>query len=210
MDQVVVVSHPLVQHKLTQCRQKDTDSWEFRSLVEDITAMMLYEATRDLPFETISLETPVGRGSGYLISGPQPVFIAVLRAGLGMLTGALRIFPAARAGHIGLYRDHDTFEPVEYYCKLPVGADQGDCYLLEPMLATGGSAIHALSLLKKKGIKRLKLMSLIASPEGIDALRQSHPDVKIFLTAVDEKLDEKAYIVPGLGDAGDRLFGTES
>jgi uracil phosphoribosyltransferase len=209
MEQVIVVSHPLVQHKLTQCRQKGTDSWEFRSLVEEITAMMLYEATRDLPFEAVSLETPVGSGSGHLISGPQPVFIAVLRAGLGMLTGALRMFPAARAGHIGLYRDHDTFEPVEYYCKLPAGADQGDCYLLEPMLATGGSAIHAISLLKKKGIQRIKLMSLIASPEGVDALRQSHPDVKIYLTAVDEKLNEKAYIVPGLGDAGDRLFGTE-
>jgi uracil phosphoribosyltransferase len=210
MDHVHVVHHPLVQHKLTQCRQKDTESWKFRDLVEEITAMMLYEATRGMPLEEVPLETPVSSATGWAMSGPQPIFIAVLRAGLGMLTGALRMFPAARAGHIGLYRDHDTFEPVEYYCKLPSGVEQGDCYLLEPMLATGGSALHAISALKKKGVQRITLVSLIASPEGIEALRQSHPDVKIYLTAIDEKLNEKAYIVPGLGDAGDRLFGTES
>ena len=209
MDQLVVVNHPLVKHKITQCRQKDTEPWKFRELVEEITAMMLYEATRGLPLEEVSLETPVAAARGALLSGPQPIFIAVLRAGLGMLTGALRIFPAARAGHIGLYRDHDTFEPVEYYCKLPQGVEQGDCYLLEPMLATGGSAIHAITALKAKGVQRIKLLSLIASPEGIDLLHQSHPDVKIYLAAIDEKLNDKAYIVPGLGDAGDRLFGTE-
>lgn len=209
MEQVFVINHPLVQHKLTQCRQKDTEPWKFRDLVEEITGLMLYEATRNMPFNEILLDTPVSSTTGRVLSGPQPIFIAVLRAGLGMLTGALRMFPAARAGHIGLYRDHDTFEPVEYYCKLPKGVEQGDCYLLEPMLATGGSAVHAISALKKKGVQRITLLSLIASPEGIDALRQSHADVKIYLTAVDERLNEKAYIVPGLGDAGDRLFGTE-
>ncbi|HOL17394.1 MAG TPA: uracil phosphoribosyltransferase [Bacillota bacterium] len=204
MEHVVVVNHPLVQDKLTRCRQKETEPWKFRELVEEITALMLYEATRDMPLKEIQLETP-----GRVISGPQPVFIAVLRAGLGMLTGALRMFPNAKAGHIGLYRDHETFEPVEYYCKLPHGVEQGECFLLEPMLATGGSAAHAIVALKKRGVRRIKLLSLIASPEGLHTLRHNHPEVQIFLTAIDEKLNDKAYIVPGLGDAGDRLFGTE-
>ena len=209
MEHVVIVNHPLVQDKLTQCRQKETEPWKFRDLVEEITALMLYEATRDMPLKEIHLETPVSATTGRVIGGPQPVFIAVLRAGLGMLTGALRMFPTAKAGHIGLYRDHDTFEPVEYYCKLPNGVEQGDCFLLEPMLATGGSAAYAISALKKKGVRRIKLLSLIASPEGINTLRHSHPEVQIFLAAIDEKLNDQAYIVPGLGDAGDRLFGTE-
>ncbi len=209
MEHVVVVNHPLVQDKLTRCRQKETEPWKFRELVEEITALMLYEATRDMPLKEIQLETPVSGTTGRVISGPQPVFIAVLRAGLGMLTGALRMFPNAKAGHIGLYRDHETFEPVEYYCKLPHGVEQGECFLLEPMLATGGSAAHAIVALKKRGVRRIKLLSLIASPEGLHTLRHNHPEVQIFLTAIDEKLNDKAYIVPGLGDAGDRLFGTE-
>jgi uracil phosphoribosyltransferase len=208
LEQVIVVNHPLVQQKLTMCRQSATEPWKFRDLVEEITALLIFEATRDHPMEEIEFETPLCPTRGKVMSCPQPVFIAVLRAGLGMLTGALRVFPAAQAGHIGLYRDHDTLEPVEYYCKLPAGVTQGDCYLLEPMLATGGSAIHAISALKKAGVKRIRLLSLIAAPEGITALEQVHPDVTVYLAAVDDGLNDKAYIVPGLGDAGDRLFGT--
>lgn len=208
MEQVVVVDHPLVQHKLAQCRRVETETWQFRGLVEDITAHLLYEAVRDIETKEIDLVTPVGPGKGKAISEPEPVFVAVLRAGLGMVPGALRVFPYARAGHIGLYRDHDTHVPVQYYNNLPPDINNVDCFLLEPMLATGGSAVHALKLLKEAGVRKVKLLSLIAAPEGIKAITESHPDVKIYLASVDEKLNEKAYIVPGLGDAGDRLFGT--
>ncbi len=208
MEQVVVVDHPLVQHKLAQCRRVETETWQFRGLVEDITAHLLYEAVRDIETKEIDLVTPVGPGKGKAISKPEPVFVAVLRAGLGMVPGALRVFPYARAGHIGLYRDHDTQLPVQYYNNLPPDINDVDCFLLEPMLATGGSAVHALRLLKEAGVRKVKLLSLIAAPEGIKAITESHPDVKIYLASVDEKLNEKAYIVPGLGDAGDRLFGT--
>ncbi len=209
MEQVKIVDHPLVQHKLTQCRRVETDPWKFRELVEEITSLLLYEATKVLPLKEVELVTPVCPSKGMTLDGYQPVFIAILRAGLGMLGGALRMFPGARAGHIGLYRDHDTFEPVEYYWKLPSGVEKLECYLLEPMLATGGSAIHAIGALKKAGVNNIRLLSLIASPEGIAALTENHPDVRIYLASIDEKLNEKAYIVPGLGDAGDRLFGTE-
>ncbi|MCJ7806320.1 MAG: uracil phosphoribosyltransferase [Clostridia bacterium] len=208
MENVVVVDHPLVQHKLTQCRRVETETWQFRDLVEEITALLLYEAVRDITTAEIDLVTPVGPGKGRVISEAAPVFVAVLRAGLGMVPGALRLFPYARAGHIGLYRDHDTHVPVEYYCNLPPAINDVDCFLLEPMLATGGSASHAINVLKKAGVQKIKLLSLIAAPEGIKAIMQSHPDVKIYLASVDEKLNENAYIVPGLGDAGDRLFGT--
>lgn len=208
LDRVYVVDHPLVQNKLAQCRRVETETWQFRGLVEEITAMLLYEAVRDIKTYQTDLVTPVGPGKGTIIVNPSPVFVAVLRAGLGMVAGALRLFPYARAGHIGLYRDHDTHVPVEYYCNLPPDINDVDCFLLEPMLATGGSASHALSVLKEAGVKRIKLLSLIAAPEGITAIHNSHPDVQIYLASVDEKLNEKAYIVPGLGDAGDRLFGT--
>lgn len=208
MEKVVVVDHPLVQHKLSLCRKVETETWEFRGLVEEITALMLYEAIRDIATVEADLVTPVGPGKGTMISAKEPVFVAVLRAGLGMVPGALRLFPYARAGHIGLYRDHDTHVPVEYYNNLPPDINDVDCYLLEPMLATGGSAVHALTLLKKAGAKKIKLMSLIAAPEGIKAILDKHPDITIYLASVDEKLNDKAYIVPGLGDAGDRLFGT--
>lgn len=208
MENVVVVDHPLVQHKLTQCRRVETETWQFRGLVEEITAMLLYEAVRDISTVEADIITPVGPGKGLVIGGAAPVFVAVLRAGLGMVPGALRLFPYARAGHIGLYRDHDTHVPVEYYCNLPPNINDVDCFLLEPMLATGGSATHALNMLKKTGVKKIKLLSLIAAPEGIAAIRKDHDDVKIYLASVDEKLNENAYIVPGLGDAGDRLFGT--
>ncbi len=208
MEQVVVVDHPLVQHKLTQCRRVETETWQFRDLVEDITALLLYEAVRDMATKEEEIVTPVGPCTGKLISSAEPVFVAVLRAGLGMVPGALKLFPYARAGHIGLYRDHDTHVPVEYYNNLPPDINNVDCFLLEPMLATGGSAVHALTLLKQAGVQNIRLLSLIAAPEGIKAITQSHPDVKIYLASIDEKLNEKAYIVPGLGDAGDRLFGT--
>lgn len=208
MENVVVVDHPLVQHKLAQCRRVETETWQFRGLVEEITALLLYEAVRDIATVETDILTPVGPGKGRVISGAAPVFVAVLRAGLGMVPGALRLFPYARAGHIGLYRDHDTHVPVEYYCNLPPNINDLDCFLLEPMLATGGSATYALNMLKKAGVKKIRLLSLIAAPEGIAAIRKDHADVKIYLASVDEKLNEKAYIVPGLGDAGDRLFGT--
>ncbi len=208
MEQVIVVDHPLVMHKLAQCRSVETETWQFRGLVEEITALLLYEAVRDVETVEEDIMTPVGPCKGTMIKKSEPVFVAVLRAGLGMVPGALKLFPYARAGHIGLYRDHDTHVPVEYYNNLPPDINDVDCFLLEPMLATGGSAVHALTLLKKAGVKNIKLLSLIAAPEGIKAITESHPDVKIYLASVDEKLNENAYIVPGLGDAGDRLFGT--
>ncbi len=208
MDQVVVVDHPLVQHKLTQCRRRETETWQFRGLVEEITMLLLYEAVRDLEMEDKDIVTPVIAAKGRFIKNAEPVFVAVLRAGLGMVPGALRLFPYARAGHIGLYRDHNTHVPVEYYSNLPPNISELDCFLLEPMLATGGSAAHAVTVLKKAGVKKIKLLSLIAAPEGIKRITDEHPDLKIYLASLDEKLNDKAYIVPGLGDAGDRLFGT--
>jgi uracil phosphoribosyltransferase len=208
MENVVVVNHPLVRHKLTLCRKKETENWQFRDLVEEITALLIYEATRDMETIETDIVTPVAAAKGMVVKNPNPVFVAVLRAGLGMVSGALRLFPYARAGHIGLYRDHDTHVPVEYYCNLPPDIDELDCFLLEPMLATGGSATYAVDMLKKAGVKKIKLLSLIAAPEGIKKITTSHPELKIYLGALDEKLNENAYIVPGLGDAGDRLFGT--
>jgi len=208
LDQLVVVEHPLVRHKLAQCRQVETEAWHFRGLVEEITALLLYEAVRDFPMTDTELVTPVTAATVKMLSGSDPVFVAVLRAGLGMVPGALRLFPYARAGHIGLYRDHDTHVPIEYYCNLPPDIDDVDCFLLEPMLATGGSAAYAVNVLKRAGVQRIKVLSLIAAPEGINAIVKDHPDIKIYLASLDEKLNDKAYIVPGLGDAGDRLFGT--
>ncbi len=208
MENVVVVNHPLVQHKLTLCRKKETENWQFRDLVEEITALLIYEATKDMETVETDIVTPVAAAKGVVVKNPNPVFVAVLRAGLGMVSGALRLFPYARAGHIGLYRDHDTHVPVEYYCNLPPDIDELDCFLLEPMLATGGSATYAVDMLKKAGVKKIRLLSLIAAPEGIKKITDSHPDLEIYLGALDEKLNENAYIIPGLGDAGDRLFGT--
>lgn len=205
---VHIINHPLVRHKLTRCRQIETEPRKFRDLVEQLTVLLLYEATRDLPLAESNIITPVTAARGHFLTGPEPVFVAVLRAGLGMLEGALRLFPEARSGNIGLYRNEETLEPVQYYCKLPDGINGHPCYLLEPMLATGGSAVHALNLLKEAGAGGIKLLSLIASPEGIAAIGRHHPDVAVFLAAVDEGLNKKGYIVPGLGDAGDRLYGT--
>jgi uracil phosphoribosyltransferase len=208
VEQVFVVDHPLIKHKLSECRRKETETWQFRGLVEEITALLLFEAVRDMETIEKDIVTPVTSSKAVFIKKPTPVFVAVLRAGLGMVPGALRLFPYARAGHIGLYRDHDTHVPVEYYCNLPPNINELDCFLLEPMLATGGSASHAITVLKNAGVKNIKLLSLIAAPEGVKRIITEHPDIKIFLASLDEKLNENAYIVPGLGDAGDRLFGT--
>jgi len=207
MRNVTIVSHPLVQHKLSILRSKETDMREFRGLVRDITILMGYEVTKDISLEEIDVETPLGFAKG-VVSDREMVLVPVLRAGLGMVEGMLGLVPWARVGHIGLYRDHDTLEPREYYYKLPGNIAKSDVILLEPMLATGGSASVALDFLRKNGAVSVKLMCLVASRQGIKRIRRYHPDVRIFCCAVDEELNNRGYIVPGLGDAGDRLFGT--
>ncbi|WMM24250.1 uracil phosphoribosyltransferase [Tissierella sp. MB52-C2] len=209
MAKVVVFDHPLIKHKLTFIRDKNTGSKEFRELVTEVSMLMGYEVTRDFPLEEIEIETPVTTMKSQVISGKKVGLIPILRAGLGMVDGMLNLLPAARVGHIGLYRDPETLKPVEYYCKLPQDIEERELIVLDPMLATGGSAVAAIDFLKEKGATSIKLVCLIAAPEGVDAVKDAHPDVDIYVAALDEKLDEHAYIVPGLGDAGDRLFGTK-
>lgn len=209
MGKVVVLDHPLIKHKLTFIRDKNTGSKEFKELVKEVSMLMAYEVTRDLPLEEIEIETPISKTKAEVISGKKLGLIPILRAGLGMVEGMLNLLPAAKVGHIGLYRDPDTLKPVEYYCKLPNDIEERDLIVLDPMLATGGSAVAAIQFLKEKGASHIKLMNLIAAPEGIDAVTKAHPDIEIYVAGVDEKLDENAYIIPGLGDAGDRLFGTK-
>ncbi|WP_427337891.1 uracil phosphoribosyltransferase [Caloranaerobacter sp. DY30410] len=209
MGKVVVMDHPLIKHKLTFIRDKNTGSKEFRELVKEVAMLMAYEVTRELPLEEIEIETPVAKTKSQIISGKKLGIIPILRAGLGMVEGMLNLLPAAKVGHIGLYRDPETLEPVEYYCKLPTDVEERELIVLDPMLATGGSAIAAINFLKDRGANNIKLMCLIAAPEGIEAVQKAHPDVDIYAAAVDEKLNDHAYIVPGLGDAGDRLFGTK-
>lgn len=209
MSTVQVVSHPLVQHKLTMIRDKDTGSKDFRDLVEEVSVLMAYEVTRDLPLEECEVETPMGKMVGRAIAGKKIGVVPILRAGLGMVNGVLRLIPTAKVGHIGLYRDPETLLPVEYYCKLPIDVEERQIIVLDPMLATGGSAVAAINYLKKRGVASIKLMCLLAAPEGIELMRREHPDVDIFTAAIDEKLTPNAYIIPGLGDAGDRLFGTK-
>ncbi|HHY10385.1 MAG TPA: uracil phosphoribosyltransferase [Firmicutes bacterium] len=209
MGTVHTITHPLVQHKLTMIRDKNTGPKDFRDLVEEVSLLMAYEVTRDLPLEEAEVETPIGMTKGKTISGKKIGIIPILRAGLGMVGGILRLIPTAKVGHIGLYRDPETLLPVEYYCKLPIDAEERSLIVVDPMLATGGSAAAALTYLKKRGVKSIKLMCLVAAPEGIELIRREHPDVNIFTAAVDEKLNSDGYIVPGLGDAGDRLFGTK-
>ncbi|QQY79187.1 uracil phosphoribosyltransferase [Keratinibaculum paraultunense] len=209
MGKVIVLDHPLIKHKLTFIRDKNTGSKEFRELVKEVSMLMAYEVTRDLPLEEIEIETPITTTKGQIISGKKLGLIPILRAGLGMVDGMLSILPAAKVGHIGLYRDPETLKPVEYYCKLPYDIEERELILLDPMLATGGSATAAIDFLKEKGCNSIKLVCLIAAPEGIDAVQKAHPDVDIYVASIDEKLNEDAYIVPGLGDAGDRLFGTK-
>src|SRR5690554_2406963 len=209
MANVKVIDHPLVQHKLSLIRNKATGSKEFRELVEELALLMGYEVTHDLPLEEVEIETPIGPTTAKVISGKKLAIVPVLRAGLGMVDGMLKLIPAAKVGHIGLYRDPDTLEPVEYYCKLPIDVEERDLIVVDPMLATGGSASAAISFLKKRGVKNIKLVCLIAAPEGISRVEKDHDDVDIFVAAVDKRLNDHGYIVPGLGDAGDRLFGTK-
>lgn len=205
---VELVAHPLIQHKMAILRDKRTGPKDFRDLVDEISMLMAYEATRNLPLENVEVETPIGKSRCKMISGKKLGLVPILRAGLGMVNGILRLVPAARVGHLGIYRDHDTLKPVEYYAKLPEDLSERHIFVLDPMLATGGSAVAAIDYAKDKGAKSISLISLIASKRGIDELSSHHPDVPVFTAAVDETLNDQGYIVPGLGDAGDRLFGT--
>ena len=209
MPDPVILDHPLIQHKLTLLRDKNTASKDFRELVREIAMLMCYEATRDLPLKEIEIETPMCSTLSRVISGRKLAFVPILRAGLGMCEGMLALVPAARVGHIGMYRDPVTHVPHEYYCKLPPDIDERDVILLDPMLATGGSAIDAVTALKKRSPLSIKFVCIIAAPEGIAALAAAHPDVPVYAAALDERLDENKYILPGLGDAGDRIFGTK-
>ncbi len=209
MGKVVVIDHPLIQHKLTYIRDENTGSKEFRELVEEVSMLMAYEVTRDFPLQETEINTPVGPAKTKVIAGRKVGLVPILRAGLGMVNGMLKLIPAAKVGHIGLYRDPETLKPVEYYCKLPTDLPERDLIVIDPMLATGGSAVAAIGFLKDRGAKSIKLVCLIAAPEGIKAVQAAHPDVDIFAGAVDSHLNDHGYIVPGLGDAGDRLFGTK-
>lgn len=209
MENIFTFDHPLIQHKLALIRDENTGSKEFRELVEEVSVLMAYEVTRHLPLETTVVNTPIGPAKVKILSGKKLGIIPVLRAGLGMVSGMLKLIPAARVGHIGLYRDPDTLLPVEYYCKLPVDIGQREIIVVDPMLATGGSAAKAIEILKDKGATNIRLMCLIAAPEGIEMVHKDHPDVDIYTAAIDDRLDSRGYIVPGLGDAGDRLYGTK-
>lgn len=208
-ENVFVFDHPLIQHKLALIRDENTGSKEFRELVEEVSLLMAYEVTRHMPLEETQVNTPVGPAKVKMLSGKKIGIIPILRAGLGMVNGMLKLIPAARVGHIGLYRDPETLMPVEYDCKLPSDVSERELIILDPMLATGGSAAKAVEVLKDKGATSIKLMCLIAAPEGIEAVHKEHPDVEIYTAAIDERLNSKGYIVPGLGDAGDRLYGTK-
>lgn len=209
MNKVHELNHPLIQHKLTLIRDKNTGPKEFRELIKEVAMLMAYEVTRDLPLQEVEIETPICMTKAKALSGRKLAIVPILRAGLGMVDGFLSLLPAAKVGHVGLYRDPVTLNPVEYYCKLPSDVSERDLLVLDPMLATGGSARAAIRFVKERGARNIKLISIIACPEGIAAVHEEHPDVDIYVAAVDEKLNEHAYIVPGLGDAGDRLFGTK-
>ena len=209
MENVIFINHPLIQHKISILRDKRTGTNEFRSLIEEIAMLMGYEALRDLPVEDVQIETPIETCMTPMISGKKLAVVPILRAGLGMVDGILKMIPSAKVGHIGLYRDPETHRPVEYYCKMPADIAERDVIVLDPMLATGGSASAAITFIKGYGCKHIKLMNVLAAPEGIECIQKDHPDVDIYVAAVDEKLNDHAYIVPGLGDAGDRIFGTK-
>ena len=208
MSKLHILDHPLITHKLSIMRNKRTGSKDFRELLDEIAMLMGYEITRDLPLEDVVIETPIEKMVAKTVSGKKLAIVPILRAGLGMVEGLRKLVPVAKVGHIGLYRDPTTHKPVEYYCKLPHDIEERIVILVDPMLATGGSAVDALTLLKQRGCKNIKFMCLVAAPEGVEAVTSAHPDIEIYTAALDRELNEKAYIVPGLGDAGDRIFGT--
>ena len=209
MAEVHILDHPLIQHKVSILRDKNTGVKEFREVVGEIAALMCYEATRDLPLEDVTIETPIATGTFKRLTGKKLAIVPILRAGLGMVDTIIDLIPSAKVGHIGLYRDPETHNPVEYYCKMPPDISEREVLVVDPMLATGGSASAAITFLKGYGCKNIKLMNIIGCPEGIKAVTEEHPDVEMYVAAVDEKLNENKYIVPGLGDAGDRIFGTK-
>ncbi len=204
-----VLNHPLIQHKVSLLRKESTTTYEFRKIVSEISGLMVYEVTRDLPLTTKSIKTPITNYDAPFIDGKKMVIVPILRAGLGMVEGITNLVPTARIGHVGLYRDEETLEAVEYFAKFPDKLDERDVFVVDPMLATGGSSIMAVDKLKERGAKSIKLICLVGCPEGVEAFEKAHPDVEMYLAALDEKLNEKGYIVPGLGDAGDRIFGTK-
>lgn len=209
MAKVQVMDHPLIQHKINCIRREDLGSKDFRQIVGEIASLMCYEATRDLKLQDVTIKTPICEMVGKELSGKKLAVVPILRAGLGMVDGMLDMIPAAKVGHIGLYRDPDTFEPIEYYCKLPADCDEREVFVVDPMLATGGSCVAAIQLLKDKGVKNIRFMCIIAAPEGVERMKAAHPDVDLYIGALDNHLNEHKYIVPGLGDAGDRIFGTK-
>ena len=208
-NKVCVFDHPLIQHKLSILRNKDTGTKEFRELISEIATLMCYEATRELPLMDVKVQTPLAIADAKIIAGKTLAFVPILRAGLGMVDGVLQLVPGAKIGHIGLYRDPETKEPVEYYCKLPADIPERDVFVLDPMLATGGSAIDAVSKIKARNPKSIKFMCILAAPEGVEALTKAHPDIEVYCAGLDSHLNEHCYIIPGLGDAGDRIFGTK-
>ena len=209
MAKVMIMDHPLIQHKIGWIRKSDTGSRDFREMVGEIAMLMCYEATRNLEWEEIEIETPICATTVKGLKGKKLAVVPILRAGLGMVDGMLAMIPAAKVGHIGLYRDPETLDPVEYYCKLPEDCSEREVFVVDPMLATGGSAVAAIQMLKNKGVKNIHFLCIIAAPEGVEAMKNTHPDVDVYIGALDEKLNDHGYIVPGLGDAGDRIFGTK-
>ncbi len=209
MAKVMIMDHPLIQHKIGWIRKSDTGSRDFRGMVGEIAMLMCYEATRNLELEDIEIETPICATTVKGLKGKKLAVVPILRAGLGMVDGMLAMIPAAKVGHIGLYRDPETLDPVEYYCKLPEDCSEREVFVVDPMLATGGSAVAAIQMLKNKGVKNIHFLCIIAAPEGVEAMKTAHPDVDVYIGALDEKLNGHGYIVPGLGDAGDRIFGTK-
>ncbi|MCC8140432.1 MAG: uracil phosphoribosyltransferase [Lachnospiraceae bacterium] len=209
MAKVMIMDHPLIQHKIGLIRRKETGSRDFRLLVGEIAMLMCYEATRDLKLKDVEIEMPICRMTARELEGKKLAVVPILRAGLGMVDGMLEMIPAAKVGHIGLYRNEETLEPVEYYCKLPQDCAERDVFVVDPMLATGGSSVAAIQMLKDKGVKKIRFMCIIAAPEGLERMKREHPDVDIYVGALDDHLNENGYIVPGLGDAGDRIFGTK-
>ena len=209
MSKIHVMEHPLIQHKISYIRREDVGTKEFREVIGEIAGLMCYEATRDLKLADVKIKTPITETWGKELTGKKLAVVPILRAGLGMVDGMLSLIPTAKVGHIGLYRDPETFQPVEYYCKLPADCEEREVFVVDPMLATGGSSTAAIQMLKEKGVKHIRFMCIIAAPEGVKKMQEEHPDVDLYLGALDEKLNDHAYIVPGLGDAGDRIFGTK-